>query len=44
VRPQAQKRFYELDPRGVQELTDWVARIRGFWAERLDLLEKELHK
>ena len=30
VRAQAQKRFYELDPQGVGELADWIARIRSF--------------
>ena len=44
VRAQAQKRFYELDPEGVGELADWIARIRGFWSEKLDALEEELSK
>ena len=44
VRAQAQKRFYELDPEGVAELTDWIARIRSFWSEKLDALEEELRK
>jgi DNA-binding transcriptional ArsR family regulator len=44
VRAQAQKRFYELDPEGITALADWVARIRGFWSEKLDALEEELLK
>jgi DNA-binding transcriptional ArsR family regulator len=44
VRAQAQKRFYELDPEGVDELASWIARIRGFWSEKLDALEEELRK
>jgi DNA-binding transcriptional ArsR family regulator len=44
VRAQAQKRFYELDPVGVGELASWIARIRGFWSEKLDALEQELRK
>jgi len=44
VRAQAQKRFYELDPEGVSELADWIARIRSFWSEKLDALEEELRK
>jgi DNA-binding transcriptional ArsR family regulator len=44
VRAEAQKRFYELDPEGVEELADWIARIRGFWSEKLDALEEELRK
>jgi DNA-binding transcriptional ArsR family regulator len=38
VRAQAQKRFYELDPEGVGELTEWIARIRSFWSQKLDVL------
>ncbi len=44
VKPQAQKRYYELDPEGVGELSDWINRIRGFWSRRLDALEEELRK
>src|SRR5215475_14147526 len=44
VRAEAQKRFYELDPQGVGELADWIARIRSFWSEKLDALEEELRK
>ena len=44
VRAQAQKRFYELDPEGIGELADWIARIRGFWSGKLDALEEELRK
>ena len=44
VRAQAQKRFYELDPEGIDELADWIARIQSFWSEKLDALEEELRK
>jgi DNA-binding transcriptional ArsR family regulator len=44
VRAKAQKRFYELDPEGVGELAQWIARIRSFWSEKLDALEQELRK
>jgi DNA-binding transcriptional ArsR family regulator len=44
VRAQAQKRIYELDPEGLTELSDWVARIRAFWNPRLDALEQALRK
>jgi DNA-binding transcriptional ArsR family regulator len=44
VRPQAQMRFYELDPEGVGELADWISRIRSFWSTKLDALEQELRK
>ena len=43
VRAQAQKRFYELDPEGVGELAQWIARIRSFWSEKLDALEGAMH-
>ena len=44
VRAEAQRRIYELDPKGVSELSDWVARIRAFWTPRLDALEQALRK
>jgi DNA-binding transcriptional ArsR family regulator len=44
VRVQAQKRIYELDPRGVRELAEWITRIRSFWSTKLDALEQELHR
>jgi DNA-binding transcriptional ArsR family regulator len=44
VTPQAQKRFYELNPEGVMELSEWVERLRRFWATKLDALETELKK
>ena len=44
VTPQAQKRVYELNPEGVQELSEWVERLRRFWAVKLDALETELRK
>lgn len=44
VRAQAQKRFYELDPQGVDELAHWIAHIRSFWSGKLDALEEELRK
>ena len=44
VRAQAQMRIYELDPAGVGELAEWIARIRSFWPTKLDALERELHR
>src|SRR5215469_11165844 len=44
VRAEAQKRFYELNPEGVEELAGWIARIRSFWTEKLDALEEELRR
>ena len=44
VRAEAQKRIYELNPDGVNELSAWVDRIRGFWNPKLDALEDALKK
>ncbi len=44
VRAEAQRRYYELDPEGVDALAEWVARIRVFWAHKLDALEDALRK
>ena len=44
VRADKQKRFYELDPAGVEELADWINDLRKFWAGRLDALEEALKK
>jgi DNA-binding transcriptional ArsR family regulator len=42
VRRDAQRRIYALDPRGLAELDEWLARFRRFWSSRLDTLEREL--
>src|SRR5437762_11233256 len=44
MRPDKQKRIYSLDPDGVTEVSDWVARIQAFWNPRLDALEAALKK
>jgi DNA-binding transcriptional ArsR family regulator len=44
VRPEKQKRFYELDPEGVGEVAMWVEELRKFWANKLDALEAELNR
>jgi DNA-binding transcriptional ArsR family regulator len=44
VRVDKQKRIYALDPAGVEEVSEWVARIRAFWNPRLDALEAALKK
>lgn len=44
VRVAGQHRVYRLDPRGLDEIDGWVKRVRGFWHERLDVLERELGK
>lgn len=42
VRVEAQRRIYELDPRGFDEMSEWVLRIRRTWATRLDRLDAQL--
>ena len=44
VRIDKQKRIYSLDPEGLREVSDWVARIQAFWNPRLDALEAALKK
>jgi len=44
VRVDKQKRIYSLDPQGIEEVSEWVARIRAFWNPRLDALEAALKK
>lgn len=40
----AQRRIYELDRAGVDELSGWLDQIRLFWADKLDALETEMRK
>jgi DNA-binding transcriptional ArsR family regulator len=42
VRVDAQRRLYSLDPKGLDELEEWLTSIRKFWSHRLDALEKQL--
>jgi DNA-binding transcriptional ArsR family regulator len=44
VRADKQKRIYQLDPDGMAEVSEWVARIQAFWNPRLDALEAALRK
>ena len=43
-RAEAQRRIYELDLAGVDEVATWISDIRRFWATRLDALESEARK
>jgi DNA-binding transcriptional ArsR family regulator len=42
MRVQGQRRIYRLDPRGLGEAEDWLRRVRQFWNQSLDALEREL--
>lgn len=44
VRVDGQRRIYSLDPDGFAEMEAWFAKMRGFWSDRLDALEKELSR
>ena len=44
VHADKQRRIYELNPEGVKELADWIARIRAFWNPKLDALEEALKR
>ena len=44
VRTDKQRRIYELNPEGVDEVSRWVNRIRAFWNPRLDALEDALNR
>lgn len=42
VRPQAQRRLYELRPEGMLELFGWVAPYQRLWSGSFDALERHL--
>ena len=44
VRAEGQHRIYSLDEAGFDEVDAWLRRVRRFWKERLDTLERELRK
>jgi DNA-binding transcriptional ArsR family regulator len=42
VRPDAQRRLYQLRPEPLTALDDWLAPYRELWERRLDDLERHL--
>ncbi len=42
VRPDGQRRWYEIEPEPLAELDEWLAPYRTAWAHRLDKLERHL--
>lgn len=44
VRVDGQRRLYSLDPQGFAAMEAWFEKMRCFWRERLDALERELRK
>lgn len=31
--------YYQIDPRGLKPLIDWISHYRAFWTERVDRLD-----
>jgi DNA-binding transcriptional ArsR family regulator len=44
VRPDAQRRWYRLQPEPLRELDAWLAPYREAWSERLDALSRHLDR
>jgi DNA-binding transcriptional ArsR family regulator len=42
VRPDAQRRVYELRPEALAEVDAWLGRYRSLWTQRLDALHTEV--
>lgn len=44
VRPDAQRRLYSLSDNGLDEIDDWLGKVRQYWSPRLDKLEQLLNE
>jgi DNA-binding transcriptional ArsR family regulator len=44
VRPEAQRRWYQLRPEPLRELDAWIGPYRTAWAGRLDALARHLDR
>ena len=44
VRRDGQRRWYELDPKPLAELDEWLEPYRELWQDRLDRLERHLEE
>jgi DNA-binding transcriptional ArsR family regulator len=42
VRRDGQRRWYELDPKPLAELDEWLEPYKELWEDRLDQLERHL--
>jgi len=42
VRPDGQRRWYEVNPTPLAEVAAWLEPYRAMWSERLDQLERHL--
>jgi DNA-binding transcriptional ArsR family regulator len=44
VRRDGQRRWYELDPKPLAEVDEWLEPYRELWEDRLDRLERHLEE
>lgn len=44
VRAEAQRRIYELDHEGIEELETWINELKEFWTGKFDALDAALRK
>lgn len=44
VRIDGQRRIYQLNPQGLNEMDQWLNDVRRFWVPRLDVLEQALRQ
>ena len=44
VRRDAQRRLYSLRTDGLREVDEWLSRVKRFWPDRLDRLERALRE
>jgi len=44
VRAEAQRRIYRLNDHGLEEVDEWLSKVRRFWSDRLDKLEQALRE
>ena len=44
VRPLKQQRLYSLNRQSLADMAEWLARVSGFWNEKLDRLERMIEK
>ena len=42
ARADAQRRIYRLNDDSLDEIEDWLGKVREFWSQRLDKLEQLL--
>lgn len=40
----AQQRIYSINPQGVDEMWEWLNRMRAFWNSRFDVLDELIQK